>query len=156
MIKALISDFSQVLLFPKDVTYHSGLNKLHKELSYKPQYNPLDHFVFNQELLEFYTSLKPKLSLYIFTSGTIQDAPEFQKILIPIFSKIYSASKMGVSKTDPKAYKALTEDIGIAQEEAIYVDDSSANIDASNTAGLNSLMYTTNKRIIATIQKILI
>jgi hypothetical protein len=33
MIKAIVSDFSRVLLFPKDKNYQDSLNALHKQLS---------------------------------------------------------------------------------------------------------------------------
>lgn len=82
MIKAIVSDFSRVLLFPKDKTYQDSLNILHKELSQKPNYNVLDYFELNIKLLDFYKSLKDKTPVYIFSSDAIQDASEFQPYLL--------------------------------------------------------------------------
>lgn len=93
MIEALISDFSRVLLFPKDMSYKGGLNRLHREASADPRYRLLDTFELNVELLEYYQSVKEKVRLCIFTTETIQDSPELAPKLRPIFEKIYSAEK---------------------------------------------------------------
>lgn len=98
MIRAIVSDFSKVLLLPKDATYQGSLNALHKQLLEQPNYNPLNYFTFNQELLELYASLKEQCPLYIFTSDSIQDAPEFQPYLQPIFTGILSGKKMNTDK----------------------------------------------------------
>lgn len=98
MIKAIVSDFPRVLLFPRDKSYQDSLNDLHRKLSEKSIYNPLDYFELNQELLNLYESLKIKYLLYIFTSSAIQDAPEFQTYLKSIFKGILSAKKMNTDK----------------------------------------------------------
>lgn len=117
MIRALITDFSRVLLLPKDRSYSGSLNQLHKDLSVKDNYKLLDNFELDLKLLNYYISLKSKLDLYIFTSESIQDSPELTPFLAPVFKNIYSALKMGVDKKDISAYTKLIDEVGYSQKK---------------------------------------
>lgn len=148
MIKAIITDFSRVLLFPTDETYLGSLNGLHKQLSQEPNYNILDNFKINTELLDFYGSLKGRVNLYIFTSETIQDDPAFQQSIKPVFDSIFSAAKLGINKKEFSAYEALLKEINLKPYEVLYVDDAEVNILAAKEAGLNVLTFkTTNEAV---------
>jgi FMN phosphatase YigB (HAD superfamily) len=155
MIKAIISDFSRVLLFPKDKNYSGSLNGLHKEMSVNPQYKFLEHFELNKELLEFYKSLKDTVNLYMFTSETIQDTPELQPDIQPVFKKIFSASKMNINKKESSAYETLTNSLQLKSNEIVYIDDSPENIDAAAKAGLKTILYSDNSTLISQLRAML-
>ena len=54
MIKAILSDFARVILFPKDENYKSRLDILEKKLKRNlGNYNVFDYFRLNQEILVF-------------------------------------------------------------------------------------------------------
>lgn len=152
MIKALVSDLSRVLLLPKDKSYLGTLNGLHRELSQNPDYKLFNYFELNNELLEFYKSLKGKIVLYMFTSETIQDSPELEPYLKPVFNKIYSALKMGIGKEESLAYKTIASDMRLQPEEILYIDDSMANIGPALTVGLQAILYKDNESIISEIK----
>jgi HAD superfamily hydrolase (TIGR01509 family) len=141
MFKAVVSDFSRVLLFPKDKNYSGSLNALHKELSQQEGYNPLDHFELNTQLLDLYKSLKEKTPIYIFTSDAIQDAPEFKQYLDPVFAGILSDKKMNTDKKIPEAYKLFAAQLQLSPDEILYIDDANENIEAAKTAGLHTFLY---------------
>lgn len=141
MIKAIVSDFSRVLLFPKDKTYLGSLNTLHKEQSEKIGYNPLNYFELNQELLNLYASLKDKYPIYIFTSDSIQNAAEFQPYLKPVFKEIVSAKELKTDKKLSDAYRIVAKNIGFTPDEILYIDDSLENIKSAKNAGCNTLLY---------------
>jgi HAD superfamily hydrolase (TIGR01549 family) len=153
MIKAIVSDFSRVLLFPKDKTYQGSLNALHKKFSINNDYNILDYFELNTELLDYYKTLTPSINLYILTSDTIQDDPVLQQYLNPIFKTIYSASKMNVDKKNPEAYKKICIDLNLLPEEVLYVDDSEENSKAAESAGLQIIQYNNNLDLFENISK---
>jgi len=144
MIKAIVSDFSRVILFSKDPIYEGSLNSLHKEKSQTSDYNPLDYFELNTDLLDFYKSQKEKVNLYIFTTDSIQDAPEFKPFIEPIFTKIFSALKMGLSKKDPEGYKLIAKELNLNADEILYIDDAPENIEAAKIAGLKTVLYLDN------------
>ena len=155
MITAILSDFSRVLLFPKDTSYTGSLNELHRNLLEKEGYNILDYFALNTELLTFYKNIQDKVDLYIFTSETIQDDPNVQPFITPLFKEVYSAQKLGLDKKDPTSYESIANDIGKSVDEIIFLDDSSTNVEAAKEAGMHALLYQTNSQAIEDVTKLL-
>lgn len=154
-MKALITDVSKVLLFPKDKTYTGSLNALYKEKINEPNFKFFDYYELNTELLNFYKSLKPELKVYILTSDVIQDAPELQPFWVNVIDKIFSASQMSTNKSAPEAYQKVLSEINLLLSEAIYVDDSKENLNASIEVGLPSILYQNNNQAILDIKNML-
>lgn len=155
MIKAIVSDFSRVLLFPLDPAYTESLNDLHKKLSREPHYDPFKHFRLNTELLDYFRSLKGSVDLAVFTSDVIQDAPEFRSRLLQIFRVMYSASKMGTSKKNPAAYAMIARELGLAPADILFVDDGELPLAAAGEAGFVTIRYQDNAQVVEGIQKLL-
>ena len=155
MVNTLLFDFSRVILFPKDKAYIGDLNPLHAELRKNTGYRFLDYFELNTDLMRFLREIKSKYELYIFTSGSIQDAPEIQPELRGIFAKVYSAERIGYSKRDPASYKFIAGDLHKKPDEILFVDDAATNIQAAKTAGLETLLFTSTQDAIAKIKQVL-
>ncbi len=150
-----MSDVSKVLLFTKDKTYTGTLNGLHKEMSQDPNYKFLEVFELNEELLQYYASLQDKLQLYIFTSETIQDAPEIAAQIQAVFKEIFSASKLNIIKKDKTAYQLLLTKINLSPEEVVFIDDSQDNIAAAQEAGLQTVLFTDNESAIGQVNSLI-
>jgi len=157
MPTALLSDFSRVLLRPKDKAYTGGLNALHKRLlaELRGTYSIFDHYELNEELLDFYQSLKGKYSLNIFTTDIIQNHPEIRARLEPLFDHIFAANDLGLNKKDPQAYIFIANKLNLDPHEIIYVDDQLGNVEAANKAGLTAFQYNNNQETIAQIKALL-
>lgn len=149
MIKILLFDFSRVLLFPKDKNYTYGLNRLHKELFAQANYKIFDHFELNEELINYIDKLRNKVESCIFTTGIIQDSPEIAILLKPIFKKIYSSGKLGLSKQDSRSYLYIVQDLNIQPSEILFIDDTSINLETANQAGLQILQYVSNQQMMS-------
>lgn len=155
MIRALLLDFSFTLLFPKKSDYKGELNKLHRTLSQIPNYDFLANFGLNEELVMFLTNLKEKYKIYMFTSGTIQNAPEIKDKVDTLFDKIFSAEEMMLSKRDPESYTKIAGMIDLPKAEILFVDDMEANVLAAKNAGMEAFQYKDNKSLmnyIATLE----
>lgn len=148
MIKALITDFSGVLLFPTDDSYSGGLNDLHEKLSELADYDFWKHFRLNEDLLSFLRTLGEKVNLYVFTTGRIQDHPVLQPKLNGVFKKIFSGGDLGLKKTDPKSYEALAREIHLKPEEILYIDDKQENLDAAKKAGFGVVHFESNEVVV--------
>lgn len=147
MIKALLFDFSRTLLFPHDKTYIGGLNDLYKKLSTNSDFNFLETFELNGELIDYIEAVKDKLPSYIFTSESIQDDPAIIDKLNSTFTKIFSAKKMGISKKDPRAYEFIAKELNFNPNEILFIDDSLENIEVAINAGLETMHYKDNSII---------
>lgn len=153
MITTLLFDFSRVLLFPKDQDYQGELNVLHQQLFREVDYSFLDHFRLNEPLLTYLESVKDKVELYIFTSGSIQNAPEIKSRIDNVFRQVISAKEIGRSKKDPQAYSLVADKIGKSPDEILFIDDSAENIAAAREANLNTFLYQDIETLLAAIQK---
>lgn len=156
MIKAIISDFSRVLLFPRELEYKGSLNERHRNLQETVEkYNVLDHFLLNKTLLDFYESLKGIVELHILTTENIQDEPSIRSVTSPIFKSVISSKKEGFLKSDPETYKIVCAKLHLLPEEVIYVDDLQVNITAAKTAGLSGILFTDNESVISEVTRLL-
>jgi hypothetical protein len=161
MTRAIIFDFSRVLLFPLDPDYTGSLNDLNKDLiqGYQNQggnYPFFDYFLINTELIEFIGSLSGETDVYIFTTDSIQDRPEVKNLLTlnGKIKGIFRAKELGVLKDTPEAFKLIAEKIGAKPEELMYVDDSIDNVNAADKAGVRAFLYLNNSDVIRNISKL--
>jgi HAD superfamily hydrolase (TIGR01509 family) len=146
MITTVVSDFSRVLLFPKDEAYTGGLNALNNKLllEFGETYKFLDYYKINEELLDVYKSLREKFPIYIFTSDAVQNHPEVRAVIDPIVTGIFSAKELNLKKTTPEAYTFIAQKIMQPIGQIVYVDDTIANLDAAKQAGMHVLHYENN------------
>lgn len=156
MITTLIFDFSRVILNVKDKKYTGFLNTLHNEMSIKPDYKFFDYFELNEELLKFMETIKTKYSLYIFTTGSVQNVPEVRKRIDPIFRKIYSAEELDLNKKDPQSYLFIANDLNKNPNEILFTDDQPENIKAAEIAGLKVVHFQSNEQLISELSKIMV
>lgn len=150
MIKAILSDFARVILFPKDKSYHGRLDELQAELNKKSEsHNFFDYFELNQELLDYFKSLKEKVSVNIFTSADTYKIPEVHQLLTPVFDSFFYSVELGVKKTDPVTYQMLAQKLNVKPEEVVFIDDEDKNIEAARQAGLKTVLYKDNQSLLA-------
>ncbi len=153
-MKTIVFDFSRVLLFPKNQAYQGELNKLHADLSSKPNYKFLENFKFNEDLLNFLEQQKDNIELYIFTTGVIQNTPEVRGRIKGIFRKIFTVADMGFNKESIEAFNGVIKEIGKKPEEITFVDDKVENIEPARKAGLKTIHYhNDNNRLIEDLKK---
>lgn len=154
MITVLLFDFSRVLLNVKDKSYSGMLNTLHKETSSQPGYNFFDYFELNEELLKFIDTIKDKYSIYIFTTGSVQNVPEVKKRIGPYFRKIYSSEELGLNKRDPQSYLFIANNLNKKPEEILFTDDQIDNIETARAAGLETIHFQSTWQFISAFNKI--
>lgn len=156
MVTTILSDFSRVILNPKDKSYEGTLNGLHKELSAKNEnYLFFNYFKFNEEILNLYRQLKTTYSVNVFTTGMIQNRPEVRQIINPIFDNIYTAKDFSLDKKQPEAYLFIANKLNIKPSEILFIDDQRVNIDAAKQAGLNTILYKDFRTFMLELYKVL-
>ena len=150
MIKAILSDFARVILLPKDKNYQGRLDVLEEEMKRKlKNYNVFDYFELNHELLDFFQTIKNKIPLYIYTSGSNYETPGIYEKLTPIFNDFLYSVALGKNKTDPDSYTFLAKKFQQSPEEIFFIDDDLKNIEAAQKAGLQTHWYKDNKSLLA-------
>lgn len=147
MITNILFDLSRVLLFAKDENYKGLMNDLYRQVIKNKDYSFLDHFKFNQELLDFLKPLKEKYTLSLYTTDIIQNDPVAKEILAPIFENIFAAKDLGISKKDSQGYLVIAEKLNVKPEEVLFIDDGEKNIECAKQAGLQVIRYFLNSQL---------
>ena len=55
--------------------------------------------------------------------------------------KIYASYEIGMLKPDVRIYQYLIDDAGINAAETLFVDDSIANVEAAEQAGMTGMLF---------------
>lgn len=58
------------------------------------------------------------------------------------FEGIVISGDVGVNKPDPRIFEHLAEQFSIEPTAALYIDDSSANVDAATALGFHAILFT--------------
>ncbi len=114
-------------------------------------------YEWNTELLDYTRSLKPKYKTAI-VSDAWSDARESMQGTInnDIFDVIVFSAEVGVQKPAPEIFERALSQLGIAPEEAIFVDDREKNIVGANQLGMHGVLFTDTQKAIEAIDKLLI
>ncbi|SDS55331.1 HAD family hydrolase [Microlunatus soli] len=58
-----------------------------------------------------------------------------------VFDRQFYSAELGLAKPDPAFFAAVLEELGIAAEQALFIDDSAANVDGARMAGLRAELF---------------
>ena len=61
--------------------------------------------------------------------------------LLAHFELIVDATYSGVLKPDPRAYSAVTEGLGLAASDCVFVDDQARNVEGARRAGMQAVHF---------------
>lgn len=153
-IKAIVSDFSKVILSCKDKKLDKT-NILHEELIKKGDYPFWEYFVLNQELLNFYEKIGKEFPIYIFTTRYIQEYPPCAKKLEPYFQKTFIADQLNLKKSTPESYLQIAKLLELLPEEILFIDDTEKNIQAAESANLKTIRHKNNAQTFQKVMEIL-
>jgi 2-haloacid dehalogenase len=65
------------------------------------------------------------------------------------FDGIVISGEVRVNKPDPRIFRALTERYRVVPEEAVFVDDVAANVDAATALGFHGVPFTTAAALVS-------
>ncbi len=152
MIAYILSDFSRVILMPKDRSYAGELNDLYRTKVLQDGMGYFDVFDLNEELLAFLGSLGENYPLGIFTSEIVQNDPAVRPRLEQAFRDVVSAQDLGIRKTEKEAYLTVAKSLQQEPAAVLYIDDKEENVAAARDAGLHAIRYVSNSQIMADIR----
>jgi putative hydrolase of the HAD superfamily len=72
-----------------------------------------------------------------------------------LFNAVVISAQINVIKPDPGAYTTILDRLGVKPADAMFIDDSMANIDGASALGMQTLAYQTNFDVRAYLAKLL-
>lgn len=106
------------------------------------------------ELVEFIRSLRPRYKTGLLSNAwdNLRETLASRWQILDIFDEIAISAEMKMVKPDRRAYAYITARLGVAPEEAIFVDDMPRNIEAAEAAGLRGVRFITTTQTLADIR----
>jgi putative hydrolase of the HAD superfamily len=88
--------------------------------------------------------LRARLPLGLLSNATdeLEMLLEKQYGIHHLFDVVVNSARAGVAKPDPRAYQLVLDGLGVAPEEALFVDDKPRNIRAAEELGITSVLFT--------------
>ena len=98
--------------------------------------------VVDRELVEFIRSLRGKFHVGLISNawGGMR-AHLNRERLLELFETVVISAEVGVMKPEARIYSIALEQAGVKAEEAVFVDDVQANIDACQQVGMKGVLF---------------
>jgi putative hydrolase of the HAD superfamily len=93
-------------------------------------------------LLDFIRSLRP-----LYKTGVISNAwPDLREDLAEkkvddAFDALVISAEVGIMKPEPRIYQIALDQLGVTATEAVFVDDSPANVEAARALGMYGILF---------------
>lgn len=112
--------------------------------------------VINWKLLNLINNWKKKYKICLLTNHTY---PWFKKLLIKYnlssyFNPLIISSKYKMIKPDIEIYHKSLELLKLKNNEVIFIDDRQKNVDGGENAGIKSLLFTSNEKLLEDLTKL--
>jgi epoxide hydrolase-like predicted phosphatase len=72
------------------------------------------------------------------------------------FDTVFCSGDEGVKKPDPVAFQITLERLGVAPEEAVFIDDTTRHVNAARSLGLHAILFTTAETMKEELNRLLI
>jgi putative hydrolase of the HAD superfamily len=97
----------------------------------------------DHDCLAFLKSLRSLGPLVLLTNATSRLSADLEKLGIGnAFDIIFNSSEIGLIKPDKKVFKKVCDGLKLNPSEAIFIDDTKANVEAATSVGLNGIHFT--------------
>ena len=63
--------------------------------------------------------------------------------MLDLFDLVFCSGDEGAAKPDPAAFEMTLERLGVAPEEAVFIDDTPGHVEAAQALGLHGILFTT-------------
>ncbi len=112
--------------------------------------------VLDSSLLDFIRSLRPR-----FKTGVISNAwPDSRDYLVEhraedAFDVVVISAEVGVMKPEPRIYQIALDKLGVTANEAVFIDDTPANIEAARALGMRGILFKESTRVLSDLKEIM-
>jgi len=75
--------------------------------------------------------------------------------LLGLFDVVFCSGDEGATKPDPAPFEITLERLGVAPDEAIFIDDSIRNVESARSLGIHSILFTTAEALEDALEQLL-
>ena len=113
--------------------------------------------VIDRQLLDFIRSLRPARK-----TGIISNAwPDLRSYLVEnkfddAFDALVVSAEVGIMKPDPRIYHIALDKLEVKPNEAVFVDDMPANVEAARTLGMQGILFQSQEQTLDKLKELLV
>jgi HAD superfamily hydrolase (TIGR01549 family) len=98
---------------------------------------------FDEPLFAYIASLRPRYRTGLISNawGNMREFLEQHEFVMAAFEKMFISAELGIAKPDARIYEHALNDFGLKPEEAVFVDDVEANVNAAQRLGMAGIVY---------------
>lgn len=74
--------------------------------------------------------------------------------MLDLFDVVFCSGDEGVKKPDPAAFQVTLERLGVAPEEAVFIDDTLGHVQAAQALGLHGILFTTAEALAVELESL--
>jgi epoxide hydrolase-like predicted phosphatase len=113
--------------------------------------------VLDQDLVQYLRSLRPccKTALLSNAWSHLRGWLENLWQIVDAFDEIIISSEIGVAKPDERAFRFALERLGVAPQEAVFVDDFNENVAAARRVGMQGVLFQSTGQVMAELDRLL-
>jgi len=110
--------------------------------------------VLDAELVRFIRGLRGRLKTALLSNASLRlEAMLRDELHIEdCFDVIVVSAQVGLMKPDPAIFHLTLEQLGVTPQEAVFIDDNPANVDAAAAMGLHAIRFTSREALLAELQ----
>lgn len=95
-------------------------------------------------MVEALRRLRPRLKIGLITNNVISPAdsgfnPSGRDEVLALFHQVVESAKVGLRKPDPAIYRLMTDALGVAPEQAVFLDDLGVNLKPARALGMQTI-----------------
>jgi putative hydrolase of the HAD superfamily len=75
--------------------------------------------------------------------------------ILDLFDLVICSGDVGIAKPDPAIFHLALSRLGVAAEEAVFIDDSQGHVQAARALGLHAIHFTTAEAMVAELEGLL-
>lgn len=112
----------------------------------------------DRELVDYIRGLRKKVKVGLLSNAWVNGRQKLIKLygdFLDIFDVSVFSSEIGLRKPDERAFQAVLDQLGVAAQEAIFVDDVAHNTAGAAEMGIHAVLFTNRASAIQEIDKLL-
>lgn len=71
------------------------------------------------------------------------------------FDTVVISAEVGLVKPDPRIYQLILKSLGVSPEQAVFIDDSSENIEAARSLSMSGILFTSPKAVTSELEQLI-
>jgi epoxide hydrolase-like predicted phosphatase len=110
------------------------------------------------ELVDYIRGLQPRYRTALLSNAwdNLREALDQHWRILDAFDQVIISAEVGLAKPDAAIYQLAVERLGVAAEEAVFVDDWAENLEGARAAGLHAIQFRSRQQALSELELLLV